>query len=82
VSLYELQDGLVTRGNLGQLHALPPGFNVLSNGPKFYMSKDINEILVCDFLYSTISTIELRDGVEYNDSQSIMLYGREGFGFV
>ncbi|KAJ1256993.1 hypothetical protein BS78_K244100 [Paspalum vaginatum] len=84
VYLYELRGmNWVVKASASALLPLsPPKSRVmLFNNAKFYcMLSTTNKILVCDFLSSGISVIDLPGGVENNHGGCIMLSQREGSG--
>ncbi|TVU32407.1 hypothetical protein EJB05_24137, partial [Eragrostis curvula] len=76
VHLYELQDmsWIFRASAAAQLPVSPPKSRVmLFDNTKFYMLSSINKILVCDFPSSSISPMELPNGVENEHNGCIML---------
>lgn len=83
VHLYELQDWcwVLRASAAAQLRVSPPRSKiVLVDENRFYMLSTINKILVCDFQSSSISAMELPDGVEEGHTGRIMLSRGEGSG--
>ncbi|KAK3156658.1 hypothetical protein QOZ80_2AG0110130 [Eleusine coracana subsp. coracana] len=76
VHLYELHDMSwdLRASAAAQLPVSPPKSRVkLFDNTKFYRLSTINKILVCDFPSSSISTMELPNGVKNEHNGSIML---------
>ncbi|KAG2650380.1 hypothetical protein PVAP13_1NG194300 [Panicum virgatum] len=83
VYLYELQDmsWVVRASAAAQLPLLPPRSRVmLFDNSKFYMLSATNKILVCDFPSSSISVMELPNGVLNKHGGCIMLSRGDGSG--
>ncbi|TVU32403.1 hypothetical protein EJB05_24133, partial [Eragrostis curvula] len=81
VHLCELQDMWVVRASsVAQLPVtLPPRMKVmLFDDSKFYILVTINKILVCDFPSSSISTMDVPDGVENDDASCSIRLSRGG----
>ncbi|XP_062218870.1 uncharacterized protein LOC133918816 [Phragmites australis] len=81
VHLYELQDTnwVVRASAAGQLPVSPPKSRVMFvDNARFYMLSTINKILVCDFPSSSISAMELPNGVVNKHSGCIMLSRGDG----
>jgi hypothetical protein len=76
VHLYELQDmsWAFRASAAAQLPVSPPKSKVmLFDNTRFYILSSINKILVCDFPSSSISPLELPNGVENERNGCIML---------
>ncbi|TVU32404.1 hypothetical protein EJB05_24134, partial [Eragrostis curvula] len=84
VHLYELQDMYwVPRSSAAvQLPVTPPGLKVMlfDDSKFYYILADIIKILVFDFPSSSISAMDLPNGVENDDTCSVMLSRGDGSG--